>query len=121
MPNYRATSDHDWMRYLNLLGFQVDQVDENAPPSGHRLFCAVSGKVGGKEIPHAIAVDESAESSTPPTARHSPASSRSSNVLRTGHSNPELLHCPRPAVDVALTASARSRGRLASLRMLGIS
>jgi len=59
MPNYRATSDHDWMRYLNLLGFQVDQVDENAPPSGHRLFCAVSGKVGGKEIPHAIAVDES--------------------------------------------------------------
>ena len=41
IPNYRATSDHDWMRCLNLLGFQVDQVDENAPPIGHRLYCAL--------------------------------------------------------------------------------
>lgn len=58
-PNYRATSDHDWMRYLNLLGFQVYQVDEEAPPSGLRLFCAVTGNVNGKEVPHAVAVDES--------------------------------------------------------------
>jgi hypothetical protein len=33
-PQYRTTSNHDWMRYLNLLGFQVDQVDEDASPSG---------------------------------------------------------------------------------------
>jgi hypothetical protein len=57
-PNSRMTSDHDWMRYLNLLGFEVDQMDENAPPLGRRLFCAVVGKVDGREIPHAIAVDE---------------------------------------------------------------
>jgi hypothetical protein len=57
-PNYRITSDHEWMRYLNLLGFQVDQVDENAPPLGPRLFCAVAGNVDGREIPHAIGVDE---------------------------------------------------------------
>jgi hypothetical protein len=42
----------------DLLGFQVDQVDENAPPLGQRLFCAVAGNVGGRVIPHAIAVDE---------------------------------------------------------------
>jgi hypothetical protein len=58
-PRYRTTSDHDWMRYLNLLGFQVDQVDENTPPFGQRLFCAVAGNVGGgRMVPHAIAVDE---------------------------------------------------------------
>jgi hypothetical protein len=57
-PNYRITSDHDWMRYLNLLGFQVDQVDENAPPLGTPLFCAVAGNYNGRVIPHAIAVDE---------------------------------------------------------------
>src|SRR5579863_2573249 len=56
--NYRRTSDQDWMRYLNLLGFQIDQVDENAPPLGQRLFCAVGGNAGGQVIPHAIAVDE---------------------------------------------------------------
>ena len=57
MPNYKATSDFDWMRYLNLLGFEVRQVDENAPPSGQRLFCGVKGNVDGKEIPHAFAID----------------------------------------------------------------
>lgn len=58
-PNYRGTSDHGWMRYLNLLGFQVEQMDEKAPPTGCRLYCGVIGNVNGKEIPHAIAVDES--------------------------------------------------------------
>ena len=58
IPNYRATSNHDWMRYLNLLGFQVDQVDENAPPSGDRLYCGVIGYRDGQEIRHAVAVDE---------------------------------------------------------------
>ena len=57
-PNYQTTSDRDWMRYLNLLGFQVDQVDEKNPPSGQRLFCAVAGNAGGRVVPHAIAVDE---------------------------------------------------------------
>jgi hypothetical protein len=38
VPQYRTTTDHDWARYLNFLGFQVEQVDENAPPSGRRLF-----------------------------------------------------------------------------------
>jgi hypothetical protein len=57
-PNYRGTSDHDWMRYLNLLGFQVDQVDENAPPSCQRLYCGIIATPNGKEIRHAIAVDE---------------------------------------------------------------
>jgi hypothetical protein len=47
------------MRYLNLLGFQVDQVDENAPPSDNCLYCAVIGSLNGEEIRHAIAVDES--------------------------------------------------------------
>jgi hypothetical protein len=58
IPNYRATSNHDWMRYLNLLGFQVDQVDENAPPTGQRLYCGIIANLNGKEIRHAIAVDE---------------------------------------------------------------
>jgi hypothetical protein len=58
IPNYRATSNHDWMRYLNLLGFQVDQADENAPPSGQRLYCGVIGYRDGQEIRHAVAVDE---------------------------------------------------------------
>jgi len=58
MPQYREASNQDWMRYLNLLGFQVDQVDENAPPSGHRLYCAIVGHRNGEEIRHAIAVDE---------------------------------------------------------------
>jgi hypothetical protein len=58
MPNYRFTSDLAWMQYLNLLGFEVDQADEKAPPLGNRLFCAVFGTVGGKVIPHAVAVDE---------------------------------------------------------------
>jgi hypothetical protein len=29
IPNYRATSNHDWMRSLNLLGFEAEKVDEN--------------------------------------------------------------------------------------------
>lgn len=58
IPNYRATSNHDWMRYLNLLGYQVDQVDENAAPSGQRLYCGVIATLNGEEIRHAIAIDE---------------------------------------------------------------
>jgi hypothetical protein len=58
VPNYRATSNHDWMRYLNVLGFQVDQVDEDAPPPGYRLYCGVTANLNGEEIRHAIAVDE---------------------------------------------------------------
>ena len=57
-PNYRGISNHGWMRYLNLLGFQVDQVDENAPPAGHRLYCGIIGNRNGEKIPHAIGVDE---------------------------------------------------------------
>jgi hypothetical protein len=49
------------MRYLNLLGFEVDQVHENAPPAGHRLYCGVIDKLNGEEIRHAIAVDESGQ------------------------------------------------------------
>jgi hypothetical protein len=33
-PNYREISDRQWMCYLQLLGFQVDQQDENDPPRG---------------------------------------------------------------------------------------
>jgi hypothetical protein len=47
------------MRYLNKLGFQVDQVDENAPPVGFRLYCGIVAVLNDKTIPHAIAVDES--------------------------------------------------------------
>src|SRR5580692_3185299 len=57
-PNYRTTSDQDWVRYLNLLGFQVHQVDEHIPSSGQRLLCMVVGNVGNQIIPHAVAVDE---------------------------------------------------------------
>jgi hypothetical protein len=58
MPTYRTTSNFDWMRYLNLLGFQVDQVDEHAPPPGEPLYCGVIATLNGEEIRHAIAVDE---------------------------------------------------------------
>ena len=59
MPQYRLTNDHDWMRYLILLGFQVDQVDENDPPIGSRLYCGVTAVLDGKTIVHAVAIDES--------------------------------------------------------------
>jgi hypothetical protein len=58
MPNYRGASTFDWMRYLNLLGFQVDQVDDDTPPRGYRLYCGVTANLNGEEIRHAIAVDE---------------------------------------------------------------
>jgi hypothetical protein len=58
MPNYQEASNEHWMRYLALLGFQVDQVADNAPPTGHRLYCAIFGHRDGVEIRHAIAVDE---------------------------------------------------------------
>jgi len=32
-PNYKEISDRQWMCYLQILGFQVDQQDENDPPS----------------------------------------------------------------------------------------
>jgi hypothetical protein len=76
IPHYRGTSDQEWMRYLNLLGFQVEQVDENAPPAGHPLYCGVTANANGEQIRHAIAVDELAEYSTLQTAPRSPASSR---------------------------------------------
>jgi len=59
MPEYRKTTDHNWMRYLNRLGFQVNQVGENAPPLGWRLYCGIVAVLNDKTIPHAIAVDES--------------------------------------------------------------
>jgi hypothetical protein len=58
MPNYRETSNFDWMRYLNLLGFEVEQVDESAPPTGQRLYCGIVASLDGQRIRHAIAVDE---------------------------------------------------------------
>ena len=50
MPDYRATSDHDWMCYLIRLGFEVEQVDENDPPAGSRLFCGVVAVKNEKSI-----------------------------------------------------------------------
>jgi len=58
MPNYRAVNDHDWMRYLNLLGFEVVQVDNNNPPMGLQLYCGVTALLNGATIDHAVAVDE---------------------------------------------------------------
>jgi hypothetical protein len=58
MPEYKVNNDHDWMRYLNLLGFQVDQVDENDPPVGSRLYCGVTAVLDGKTVHHAVAIDE---------------------------------------------------------------
>jgi hypothetical protein len=58
MPEYRTTNDHDWMRYLNLLGFQADQEDENDPPVGSPLYCGVTSAKGGKTSHHALAIDE---------------------------------------------------------------
>ena len=52
-------SDRYWMRYLELLGFKVDQQDENDPPIGMRLYCGVTGQKDGANIVHAVAVDES--------------------------------------------------------------
>jgi hypothetical protein len=73
VPQYRATTDHDWARYLNLLGFQVEQVDENAPPSGRRLYCGVMAKaLNGAFVPHAIAVDESGRIFDPGNAAPEP-------------------------------------------------
>jgi hypothetical protein len=59
VPQYRTTPDYDWARYLSRLGFQVERVDENAPPPGRRHFCVVRGKASnGEVITHAIAIDE---------------------------------------------------------------
>jgi hypothetical protein len=58
IPQYRMTNDYDWMRYLNRLGFQVDQVDENNPPVGSPLYCGVTAVLNGKTIVHAVAIDE---------------------------------------------------------------
>jgi hypothetical protein len=58
VPEYRKTTDHEWMRYLNRVGFQVDQVDEKAPPLGRRLYCGIVAVSNDKTILHAIAVDE---------------------------------------------------------------
>jgi hypothetical protein len=59
VPQYENTTDFAWMCYVNLLGFQVDQVDENDPPLGRRLFCGIKAILNGKLVCHAIAVDES--------------------------------------------------------------
>ncbi len=58
VPQYRVTNDHDWMHYLIRLGFQVDQVDENAPPTGSRLYCGVTAVLNGETVHHALAIDE---------------------------------------------------------------
>jgi len=57
-PHYRTISDFGWMHYLDLLGFEATQVDENSPPSGHLLYCGIDTNLGGKRIAHAIAVNE---------------------------------------------------------------
>jgi hypothetical protein len=67
MPEYKVTSDFDWMRYLNLLGFQVEQADENNPPAGLRLYCGVTAVKDGKTGHHALAVDESGRIFDPST------------------------------------------------------
>ncbi len=72
MPEYRVTNDHDWMRYLNLLGFQVDQVDENDPPVGSRLYCGVTAIVSGRTIVHAVAIDECGRIFDPSTSAPEP-------------------------------------------------
>ena len=58
VPGYRLVNDHLWMHYLNLLGFQVDQADENNPPKGVPLYCGITAMLNGKCVHHAIAVDE---------------------------------------------------------------
>jgi hypothetical protein len=58
MPQYQVTNHYDWMRYLTLLSFQVDQVDENDPPAGSRLYCGVTTVLNGRTIHHALAIDE---------------------------------------------------------------
>lgn len=57
-PDYRGMTDRYWMHYLKLLGFQVEEEDENEPPTGMRLYCGVTGQKDGVTIVHAIAVDE---------------------------------------------------------------
>jgi hypothetical protein len=59
VQQYENTTDFDWMRYVNLLGFQVEQVDGNDPPLGRRLFCGIKAILNGQLVCHAIAVDES--------------------------------------------------------------
>jgi len=58
-PNYREINDHQGMRYLQLLGFQVNRQNENDPPIGMRLYCGVTARKDGALIVHAVAVDES--------------------------------------------------------------
>ncbi len=59
VPQYKETSDFDWMRYVISLGFQVDQVNQNDPPVGPNLYCGVITERDGKTFAHALAVDES--------------------------------------------------------------
>jgi hypothetical protein len=58
-PNYREITDYQWMRYLQSLGFQVDEQDKGDLPIGMRLYCGVTGCKDGVKIVHAVAVDES--------------------------------------------------------------
>ena len=58
VPQYRETTDFDWMRYVNSLGFQVDQVNQNDPPVGSNLYCGVISERDGKTALHAVAVDQ---------------------------------------------------------------
>ena len=73
MPQYGMINDHDWMRHLNLLGFQVDQVDKNDPPVGSRLYCGVTAILNGKTIHHAVAIDESGRIFDPANGAPEPA------------------------------------------------
>ena len=43
IPNYRAVNDHHWMHYLNLLGFEVKQVDENGSTDGITTLLRCNG------------------------------------------------------------------------------
>src|SRR5438309_4481569 len=58
VPNYKSLNDHDWMHYVQLLGFDVTQIDEHSPPLGSPLYCGVTAIKDGATICHAVAVDE---------------------------------------------------------------
>jgi hypothetical protein len=58
VPQFGNTTDFDWMRYVTLFGFQVEQVDANDLPLGRRLFCGIKAILNGQLVCHAIAVDE---------------------------------------------------------------
>lgn len=84
VSEYRTTNDHGWMRYLNLLGFEVDQADEHNPPEGLRLYCGVLAVKDGKTGYHALAVDESGLIFDPSTNAPEPGKFKLSEGVESG-------------------------------------